>query len=203
MRNGRFKGGARIAGIFRSWRIACAPLRKNPSARPMMRRKLIRDANDFEQGEINVIHLIRLIVMPILFLLPLTANSACGMWIPCCPDGTPRMGDLCTKCQMEKNCGKPGATNQLQSAGNCVVPVDINASDVWVYRNNCQRNVQIKFTRRCMASDPSTVGKVRSVFITFGSGETRRINTKNEFGGFCSVLAGNTNSDFIEAQYFQ
>jgi hypothetical protein len=96
------------------------------------------------------------------------------------------------------------ATNAFAgSAGSCVRQTLVGAVNIWEYTNTCDRTVQARITRRCDASDSATAGKKKSIALMFAPRQTIKFDRAKHFGGFCTTLAGNTNSEYVESQDFR
>ena len=139
----------------------------------------------------------------LLFFAATKAFAGCGMWQVCCPDGKPPAGEFCSPCQMSKSCGSGNTAPKKTSAGSCVRQTLVGAVNVWEYTNTCDRTVEARITRRCDASDSATAGKKKSVALMFSPRQTLKFDRSKHFGGFCEVLAGNTNSEYVESQSFR
>lgn len=104
---------------------------------------------------------------------------------------------------MSKSCGAGSAAPKKTSAGSCVRQTLVGAVNIWEYTNTCGRTVEARITRRCDASDSATAGKKKSVPLIFAAKQTIKFDRTKHFGGFCTTLAGNSNSEYVESQYFK
>lgn len=130
-------------------------------------------------------------------------KEGCGMWIPCCPDNTPvGPSGQCSACQMAKNCPAGGA-NQPKSAGNCVKQSHFSSGNIQQYSNSCDRGVDAKITRQCIASDPQTTGKQKSSTIYVPAHSTVDFDQQKHFSGFCVGIAGNSYTEGVAEQWFR
>ena len=151
---------------------------------------------------------LRRLALLLVWLASASSASACGMWIPCCPDKTPRVGDTCSACQMSKTCGREVARSASSGGGGgdaagCVRQTEIGSSNIWKYTNTCNRVVVATIIRRCDVSDAAHAGRSRSVSVVFGANETLHFNRQEKFGNFCSTLGGNTNAEGVTSQTFR
>lgn len=130
-------------------------------------------------------------------------KEGCGMLIACCPDNTPvGPSGQCSACQMAKNC-PAGGSNQPKSAGSCVKQSYLSSGNIQHYSNSCDRGVDAKITRQCIASDPQTTGKQKSSTIYVAAHGTVVFDQQKHFGGFCVGIAGNSYTEGVSEQWFR
>jgi len=140
------------------------------------------------------------ILINFFFSFSTAAIAACAMFVPCCPDGTPvGPSGLCSSCQMKKTCGS--SPPQQSSAGNCVRQTQVGSTNIWEYKNFCDRSVAATITRTCIASNAQTAGTKRSIVIVVPPNSTHQFD-RRQFQNFCESIAGNTNSEGVSSQYF-